>query len=227
MKTVAFIPARGGSKRLPKKNTILLNGLPLIAYSIRYAKFHGADEIVVSTDDVFIATIAKQEGALVIERPEILSNDTATTSSAAQHTAQELQSHGLVYDCFITLQPTNPLRPSMLWHESLNLFGTKTFDSVMSVSLNERKLGKVQSTEFFATSYTHGQRSQDLEQLYYENGLIYCSDPASVLSDNLFGNHIGVVVTDSHTAVDIDYEYDLWYAELLIQKEPEKFAYYL
>lgn len=227
MKTVAFIPARGGSKRFPHKNIQLLNGIPLIAYSIRYAHYHHADKVIVSTDDEQIASIATTEGASVLMRPKLLASDTATTSSVAQHTAQQLQLEGFEYDCFITLQPTNPLRPETLWKQSLDLFSSSVYDCVMSVSLNERKLGKVESNQFKAYSYDLGQRSQDLDSLFYENGLIYCSKPDQVIDNNLFGNKTGVIITESHTAIDIDYEYDLWYAETLIKHSPEKFTYFL
>ena len=83
MKTIAIIPARGGSKRLPGKNIQLLGGIPLLAHSILYAQQQDCiDAVYVSTDDEQVAAVAFQFGAFVIERPQVLSGDSEPTVSA-------------------------------------------------------------------------------------------------------------------------------------------------
>ena len=93
MKTIAVIPARGGSKRLPKKNVKLLGDLPLVAHSILFAKQNSdiIDEIYVSTNDIEIKNIALQFGAKVIDRPDSLSGDLEPTVSALKHVLETIQ----------------------------------------------------------------------------------------------------------------------------------------
>ena len=91
MKTIAIIPARGGSKRLPGKNTKLLGEIPLLAHSILYAKQHNfIDAVYVSTDDDVIKEIALQYGAIVIDRPQALSGDLEPTVSALKHVLESI-----------------------------------------------------------------------------------------------------------------------------------------
>ena len=112
-KTIAIIPARGGSKRLPNKNILLLEGIPLIAHSILYAQENSSiiDEVYVSTDDDKIKEIAIKFGAKVIDRPIALSGDLEPTLSALQHAVNTI---GLDTENIVLLQPTNPLRPKTL-----------------------------------------------------------------------------------------------------------------
>src|SRR4051812_25397472 len=94
MKSLAFIPARGGSKRLPGKNVKLFCGKPLIYYSIAFARHNRFDRIIVSTDDQEIALIAERFGAQILMRPDYLSGDSASTASAAKHCLEAVQSAG-------------------------------------------------------------------------------------------------------------------------------------
>lgn len=227
MNTLAIIPARGGSKRFPKKNKHLLKGIPLLAHSILYAKYHQANQIVVSTDDTEIAELAEKFGALVCIRPKELSEDTSPTIDALHHTYNMLKSGIEKVDAIVTLQPTNPLRPEHLWKEALSKLD-KDNDSVMSVSLNHLKLGKINADGIFIPqSYTPGQRTQDLDKLYFENGLFYASKPELIEGRELFGSRIQTVITDTSFAVDIDYREDLLFAEQLLTSYPERYNYYL
>ena len=108
-KIIALIPARGGSKRLPRKNVLPLNGKPLIGWTIDAAKGSNyVDEVFVSTDDVEIADIASKYGANVPGlRPAHLPSETATTESVLLHTLERVGSDA---DILILLQPTSPLR---------------------------------------------------------------------------------------------------------------------
>ncbi len=160
MKTIAIIPARGGSKRLPNKNIMLLGGIPLLAHSILYAKANSEiiDEIYVSTDDENIKKIALQYGAKVIDRPENISGDFEPTASALKHVIENTDE----VENVILLQPTNPLRPENLLREAFTIFQENNCDSLFTVSPNRHKLGKITNQKFEPFNYTIGQRSQDL-----------------------------------------------------------------
>lgn len=227
MNTLAIIPARGGSKRFPQKNKHLLQGIPLLAHSILYAKFHEATHVIVSTDDEELASIAQKFGADVCMRPTELSLDTSPTIDALHYTYTSLKNILSKIDAVITLQPTNPLRPQNLWNNALSKLN-ETNDCVMSVSLNHLKLGKIDSNGFFIPqSYQPGQRTQDLDNLYFENGLFYATKPELIEQKILFGSRIQTIVTDAYFSVDIDYPEDLLMAEQLLTTYPERYNYFL
>ncbi|MFN3665676.1 MAG: cytidylyltransferase domain-containing protein [Sediminibacterium sp.] len=225
MRSLFFIPARGGSKRLPGKNVMLMAGLPLIQYTIAFAKYCRADKIIVSTDDEEIANVAVKCGAEALMRPVELSSDTAKTAAAAQHCLFEMTSAGFSTDVFVTLQPTNPLRPQDLYTQALARFSHEC-DSVISVTVNKHKLGMVENGFFTATSYSPGMRSQDLSSLYYENGLIYLSNPSKVIEGELFGSKIKTIaVPELYSIADIDERIDFKLAELIYQNNIGLFEY--
>ena len=123
-KTIAIIPARGGSKRLPGKNIKLLGGIPLLAHSILYAKLHGfIDAVYVSTDDVAIKEVALQYGAIVIDRPQEISGDFEPTITALQHVLEIVETK---VENVVLLQATNPLRPDFLLSEAFTSVALKT-----------------------------------------------------------------------------------------------------
>ena len=102
MKTLCIIPARGGSKRLPHKNILPVAGKPLLAYSVEHAvRSTLVDKTVVSTDDEAIASVAKEYGAEVIERPLELASDTATSESALLHTLDLVEAQGFRADLIV------------------------------------------------------------------------------------------------------------------------------
>ncbi len=129
MKIIAIIPARGGSKRLPNKNTKLLGGIPLLVHNINFAKENGIDKIVVSTDDVFIKEIALQYGAEVMDRPVALATDNSPTVDTLKQVMENVAKN---YDYLVLLQPTNPLRPKNLLQEALKRMKEGNFDSLMN-----------------------------------------------------------------------------------------------
>ena len=219
MKTIAIIPARGGSKRLPNKNTMLLGGIPLIAHSINFAKENEIDKIVVSTDNALIKEIALQYGAEVMARPSALATDTSPTIDTLKQVMEIIAGK---YDYVVLLQPTNPLRPINLLQESLKKMKEGNFDSLMTVSKNEQKFGKITNDKFEPFNYAIGQRSQELEPLYYENGLLYIAKTALILEGKLVGeNHLPFIVNHPYAKVDIDTQEDFDYAEYLFHQQTE------
>ncbi len=224
---VGFIPARGGSKRLPGKNLRLFAGRPLIAYSISLARSApGIDRCVVSTDDDEIAGAARAWGAEVVRRPAALATDTATTAAAAQHAVRELEAAGAAVDLLVTLQPTNPLRTVGLVEAGLALFRQARPDSVVSVAPTTIKTGVLRN-DLFVPDYVPGTRSQDLPERYYETGLLYITDGRLVRDQgDLFGRRIAALRTDPLFAeADIDTAEDCERAELLYARHRHLFAY--
>lgn len=225
MKTITIIPARGGSKRLPVKNVKLLGGIPLLVHSILYAQANNEiiDEVYVSTDDAQIKKVALQYGAKVIDRPAVISGDFEPTVSALKHALEQI---GEEVENVILLQPTNPLRPDYLLKEAFEIYTKNNFDSLFTVSRNHQKFGKIVNQNFIPFNYEIGQRSQDLEPLFYENGLLYITkaklilpldcarDDSKIISENAFPLEVNHIFAN----VDIDTKEDLEYAEFLYQK---------
>lgn len=213
-KTIAIIPARGGSKRLPGKNIKLLGGIPLLAHSILYAKQHDfIDAVYVSTDDVAIKEIALKYGAIVIDRPQSLSGDLEPTVSVLKHVLESIDE---LVDNVILLQATNPLRPQNLLQEAFTIFQEKQVDSLFTVSRSHHKLGKITNHTFIPYNYEVGQRSQDLEPLYYENGLLYITKASVIVNNEIITKDaFPLEVNHSFANVDIDTLEDFEYAEYL------------
>lgn len=218
MKTIAIIPARGGSKRLPQKNIKLLDGLPLLVFSILYAKANSdiIDEIYVSTDDVDIKNVALQYGAKVIDRPKAISGDLEPTVSALKHVLQTIDAK---VKNVILLQPTNPIRPENLLRETFEIYQKEKCGSLFTVSRDHKKLGKIINDKFVPFNYRIGQRSQDIEALYFENGLLYITKADLILEDIIIAEKAFPFEVDHIFAnVDIDTQEDFDYAKYLYHK---------
>jgi CMP-N-acetylneuraminic acid synthetase len=218
MKTIAIIPARGGSKRLPNKNILSFGGIPLIAHSILYAQKNKSiiDEIYVSTNDEAIKKIALHYGVKVIDRPENLCGDLEPTVSALRHVLESIEQD---VENVILLQATNPLRPQNLLAAAFEVYQKGNYDSLFTVSRNHQKLGKIEGTKFVPFNYEVGQRSQDLEPLYFENGLLYISKAKLVLEGKIISETAyPYEVNHVFATVDIDTQEDLEYAEYLFNK---------
>ena len=208
-KNIVIIPARGGSKRLLDKNLKLLSDKPLIAYSIEYAKNNGISDIIVSTDDERIKLIAQKYGATVQARPKHLSTNTSPTIDTLKYVIDNID---VEYDNVILLQPTNPLRPKNLLADALKTFNEKNFDSLMTVTRNHQKFGKIVDNNFQPYNYKIGQRSQDLEPLYFENGLLYISKTSSIKQGKIVGNNNHPMIINhpfAHVDIDTQEEFDL------------------
>lgn len=217
MKTIAIIPARGGSKRLPGKNILPLLGKPLLAHSIEYAIKHSfIDEIYVSTDNVEIKKVALQYGVKVIDRPVAISGDFEPTITSLQHVLEVIEEKA---ENVVLLQATNPLRPEFLLEEAFELFEKNNLESLFTVSRDEHKLGKIEDSKFIPFNYKPGQRSQDLEPLYFENGLLYIAK-ASLIKEGILMNEnsFPMLVNHPFAKVDIDTQEDFDYADYVFKK---------
>lgn len=231
---VALIPARGGSKRLPKKNIKLLDGKPLIAWSIECAKkSQYVDQIIVSTDSQQIKDISENYGANVpFIRPDYLSNDTATTYDVLQHTIESLALNKPNI-LLVLLQPTSPLRTTEELDKAIEYFIQKNALGVVSVSEMEHSplwanvLPDDNNMLNFLPNNIVGKRSQDLPTYYRINGSIYIYDIESLLKNKkvFFDERVFAFVTVPDTSIDIDTMLDFKIAESILEYKKENNEY--
>jgi CMP-N,N'-diacetyllegionaminic acid synthase len=217
MKILCVIPARGGSKGIPKKNIIEFNGYPLISYSINQAKTSKfITDIVVSSDSDEILKIAEYYGAIGIKRPQELSTDESTSESAILHVIENI---GKTYDLIVFLQATSPLRTSEDIDNCINTLITNNFDSVFSSNLLEDMLiwrQKNNNLESYNYDYKNRKRRQDSEKQFVENGSIYVFKTSDFIKNNnrLFGK-IGLCLIENWKMFEIDNLEDLEFCEMI------------
>lgn len=216
-KTAFVIPARGGSKRIPGKNLIAFGGKPLIDHSITFAQGHKhmGQHLLISTDDSNIKNHCKDLQLSVLDRPKELASDTATTVSVLQHLVNNTS---VELEWVVLLQATNPLRPKGLLEDAFKTLESKRADSLLCVSTFDKKLGKLTAGRFTPYNYHLGQRSQDMEPLYRENGLLYISKVELLRKGILLGpDHCVQVCDHPYSEADIDTQEDLNFAEFLLK----------
>jgi len=221
MKFIISIPARGGSKRLPHKNILPLAGKPLILHTIDYAKHECPDiPIYVSTDDSEIEKISQTAGVNVIKRPKELSGDFVSTSAVLQHVHNCVIDERFDYDYMILLQCTNPLRPSGMITDAIQKIVNDDRKSLVGITPTIQKLGKIVKNQFVPWNYIFGQRSQDMEPLYYENGLLYISHKSLIAEGKIIdGNPFPYIIDSLYAKVDIDTKDDFDLAEHLLLRQ--------
>ena len=219
-KYVTLIPARGGSKRFPGKNIFPLNGSPLICHSIEYSlKNPKVQGTYVSTDSAEIKGVSSKAGAEIIERPDELAGDYATSASVMKHAVEYLTAKGIEFDYVILLQATNPLRPQGLLDEAIDIIEKTGATSLFTVTRSEKKLGKIIEGKYVPWNYSFGMRSQDMDPLYYENGLLYITSKELLLQEIIEGKDAYPMVVDHpYGEVDIDTIEDFHYAEYILNQ---------
>lgn len=221
MKRLAIITARGGSKRIPRKNIKEFCGKPIIAYSIEAALEAGVfDEVMVSTDDEEIAEIAIKYGAKVpFYRSEATANDFATTNDVIWEVLEEYEKRGQVFDAFCCMYPTAPFLKAERLTAAMDLLMNSDADKVFPVVefsfpplrglLIEDDVLKFKHPEYMYT------RSQDLEKLYHDAGQFYCFKTADYRATRSFwtGNIKPIVLSELEVQ-DIDTQTDWEIAEM-------------
>jgi pseudaminic acid cytidylyltransferase len=224
MTSVAIIPARGGSKRIPRKNLKLFHGKPIIAYSIEASLSSGLyDKVIVSTDDDEIAKVAQSYGAdIPFLRPAELSNDSAATLPVVQHALRALADDGAMFDFACCIYATAPfIRESdlALAFDRLASRADKSYSfAVTSYPFPIQRAVKLETDgtvamfqpEFFQV------RSQDLEPAYHDAGQFYWGRSAAWLRGDIMFSSVAVpIVLERQRVQDIDTEEDWRRAELL------------
>jgi YrbI family 3-deoxy-D-manno-octulosonate 8-phosphate phosphatase len=218
---LAIIPARGGSKGIPRKNIRMLAGKPLLAWSIQAARATPAiKRVIVSTDDAEIGAIAQRYGAEVIWRPAAISGDTATSESALLHALDYLRdSEQYEPDLVVFLQATSPLRQPNDIQKAIETLQREDADSLFSacpvhgfVWRNDQK-GLMSLTY----DYRHRQRRQDAPEDLIENGSIYVFKPWVLREfNNRLGGKIAVYRMNVLDSFQVDDPHDLEVMERLM-----------
>lgn len=223
---LAVIPARGGSKRLPRKNVVPFGGRPLVTWSIALAQHVPlVTRCVVSTDDAEIAEVADRAGAEVIIRPETLARDETPSLDVLRHAFEQVSRDGQRFDGVMLLQPTNPLRPVGMVEAAIQRFLTEPCDSLITISRRRLKLGQVTQGQF-VPSYTFGTQSRLMPDACYENGLLYLTKPDVLRCGSLTGDTVlGFEAERPFDDVDIDEPIDLLIGEAILHAVRGQLAY--
>ena len=224
MVNICIIPARGGSKRISKKNIKDFLGKPIIAYSIEAAiKSNLFDEIMVSTDDNEIAEIAKSYGAKVpFMRSSNNSDDFATTFDVIEEVATAYENTGIIFDNLCCLYSCAPFVSKETLSLGLKLLVENKFDTVFPIIPYSFPIQKALSKSKHKISMIHKEhlktRSQDLEERFHDAGQFYwCNTKALLTSKKMITSNTGGFVISEMEAQDIDTETDWKLAELKYQ----------
>lgn len=220
---LGIIPARGGSKRLPRKNILDLAGKPLIFWSIEAGKKSKyIDKVIVTSDDEEILNISEKFGAEVIKRPDKLASETATTIDVIRHTIDSLKNK---YNFIILLQPTSPLRNEKHIDEAIELLKVKKADAIVSVCevdhspLWSNTLPEDGDMSNFLKDDVKNKRSQDLPTYFRLNGAIYICKTDRLLEEKSFfiKDNIFAYNMKRNSSIDIDNENDFKIAQALMK----------
>ncbi len=225
MKTLAIIPARGGSKSVPLKNIKELCGKPLLAYTIESArKSVAVDRLVVSTDHDRIAQVAKEFGAEVIMRPAELATDEAPTEWALIHVLDELKNkEGYEPDVVLTLEPTSSFRTAQSIDRCVEIFKTTDADSVIGVVETRSCYGKIVNGRFEYLFPGQPRRRQEREPLYKESSTIYGTKTETLRQKkSVLGERLYPLIVPDEEAIDINMPFDFEIAEIYMKLKRNK-----
>lgn len=224
-KILAIIPARGGSKGIPRKNVKAISGKPMIQYTIEAAKeCPYIDKVVVSTEDVEIADISMRAGAIVpFSRPEELATDEAKTIDVVMHAVEFYERKAERFDIIVLLQPTSPLRNAEDITKALEYFMRNEQRSLVTVSevsespILMRNFNKENKLEKILEEDSDVRR-QDMKKFYRINGAIYINKASELNANTSFNdNEMGFVLTQEH-GIDVDEPQDLVVAEYYLSQ---------
>ncbi len=225
-KILGIIPARGGSKELPRKNVLPLLGKPLIAWTVEQAKRSKyIDKVIVSTDDKEIAVISKKYGAEIpFFRPKELAEDDSKVIDAILLIIEWIKQNGMYYDLIILLQPTSPLRTPEDIDNSIKLLFSKNAQAVVSVCEVEHHphltntLPEDGSMENFLVPEFANKNRQKLPVFYRLNGAVYLAYLDYLLAKKgFFGDGTYAYLMERKKSIDIDNDIDFKYVEFLLQ----------
>lgn len=207
---VAIIPARGGSKGIPRKNLIDICGKPLLAWSILQARNAAEiDSVWVTSDDDEILAVAEAYCARPIRRPPEISGDTATSESAWLHALDAIEAQRVTVDLMVAMQATSPLRESSDLDGGVRELREKGYDSLLSVTEVEDfftwRIGADGGAESVNYDYRNRKRRQQIEKRYLENGSFYVFRPEMLRRDNnRLGGRIGLFAMSRFKMFQID-----------------------
>jgi CMP-N-acetylneuraminic acid synthetase len=225
---VAFIFARGGSKGLPHKNIRPLNGKPLIQYSIEIAlATTNIEKVFVSTDDAAIASIARDAGAEIIDRPKDLATDTSPEWLSWRHAIEHVYSTYGKFDVFVSLPATSPLRSEADVSAAIEQLSNTCSDICISITpanrspyFNMVKQNEDGCVELVNRTAAGVYRRQDAPVVFDITTVVYAAKPSFILRENaLFDGKVTSVLIPKDRAVDIDDIYDFMLAEAIVKSK--------
>ncbi|MCK5082649.1 MAG: acylneuraminate cytidylyltransferase family protein [Candidatus Omnitrophica bacterium] len=229
---LAIIPARGGSKGLPGKNILPLNGKPLLGWPVEAARSSQyVDRVIVSTDDEEIAGVAREQGAEVpFLRPSELASDTSTTMSVLEHAIMHFKKEGCEYEYCVLLEPTSPLTESTDVDNALEKLDSNRdiADSIVGVSKVEaahptfdvfiNKKGLIEP--YLPNGFSRIGRRQDLDDLYFFEGTVYVSKiPALLEKKSFYHDKTIAYVVPRWKSVEVDEMADLICVEAIMKNK--------
>lgn len=226
MKNFAFIFARGGSKGLPNKNIKQLAGKPLLVHSIDSAKnTENIAEVFVSTEDVTIAEIAREAGAVVIDRPEELAGDKSPEWLSWQHAVNWVTDKYGEFDGFVSLPATSPLRAVTDIENAINKIELNEGDICISVAESNRNpffnmVKYVDESHVGLVNAPEGTvfRRQDAPKVYDITTVVYATTPSFILNnERIFDGTVTCIEIPKERAVDIDDIFDFMLAEKIVE----------
>lgn len=225
MSVAAVIPARGGSKGIPRKNLKKINGVTIVERAIIEAQnARNVDVVILSTDDVEIASVGERMGVKVMRRSPALSSDSAPTLPVVIDVVDRLEKSGMKVEVVAILEPTSPFRSSNIIDECIAKCSVPSVESVVTVTQLERNPHYIFSTsgdvatpyiEFPRQDYTQRQQFSNLKRI---NGCVYASKVSLLRSGRLIGDKLRVVEMSPERSINIDSPLDLEIARLLATK---------
>tara|TARA_R110000744_G_scaffold142854_1_gene254636 strand:+ start:11593 stop:12264 length:672 start_codon:yes stop_codon:yes gene_type:complete len=217
VKMKIIIPARGGSKRIPNKNIIDLDGKPLISYVIE-TSLQVTNDVYISTDSLEIEKVAKKYDVGIIKRPPKLATDFSTTNSVIKHFLDTIDNVGY----FACVQPTSPLLPPFYLKKGFDKIKESGYNSIISVN---------KSTNFFWNNEQEPinfernkkPRTQDIKSWYAENGAFYITSREDFLAtNNLVNGKVGFIIMPKIMSFEIDDHEDLNIIQSVLRQKNER-----
>ena len=224
MRTAVIIPARGGSKGVPRKNIRPLAGKPLIYYAIRTAiATHGIDGVFVSTDDEEIALFAERFGATVLKRPARLAGDAVTIDPVILDAVETIERRGMAFDVILTVQPTSPLLSSDDLTRAVAFFDDPSVETVLSV-VDDRHLRWTILDGRPVPAYTERVNRQALPPSFKETGAVIGCRRRVLSSGTRIGKIVRLLEIEPWRSVDIDSTADFNICEGVLRRKHIVFA---
>ena len=213
MKIVSLTLARGGSKGVPRKNIVSLNGKPLVSYVIEASKASKVHEAWISTEDEEISEVAKSFGASVIERPPKLAEDDAKCEHSLLHFAENVD-----FDLLVYIQTTSPMVTKEDINKGIALMQTGYYDSVFSVTKEHWIPRWTLDIKPIDWNVKYRPRRQTIEPKYVENGAFYITTKRNLVESGLrYSGKIGVVEMPFSRSFQVDTEEELKVIEAVMK----------
>lgn len=224
MKIISIIPARGGSKGIPKKNLVSLNNIPLLEYTITASTNSKLiSKTILSTDNSEIKDYGKKFPIMVMKRPKELATDDAPLDKTIEYVLESLKdSEKFIPDIIVLLQNTSPLRTSKHIDDAIHLYISEKFDSLLSVYPSHKFIWNRLDDGAKSINYEPSKRPnrQDISNEFIENGAIYITNYESFQKSHCrISGKIGLYIMPEELSLEIDSSYDLFLAEQLLNKE--------